>query len=131
MTVLKLLSTLCLVVFLTLPVALLAVRFLRPRWMPWWLVFPAVMVVGWIVVNAGVYFRYEHLGDVLRTTPNPSQELIDAATSDGAPRIFALLFGWAYGLVYLIPWLGVYGLSHLIRRLFAERSGPCMTDEKK
>jgi hypothetical protein len=110
--------------FLTFPVALLAVRFLRPRWMPWWLLVPAVMVVGWIVVNAGVHFRYQHLGDLLRATPNPSQALIDEATADGAPRIFALLLGWAYGPAYLLPWLIPYGLCQLLRRLIAQPGGP-------
>ena len=104
-----LLSILCLVVFLTFPVALLAARFLRPRWMPWWLLVPLVMAVGWVVANAGVYFHYTHLADVVRATPNPSPELIEMATADGAPRVFALLLGWAYGLVYLIPWLLFYG----------------------
>lgn len=88
--------------------------------MPWWLLHFAVIGIGWVLVNAAVYFHYEHLGILLQATSNPSQEMIDTANADGAPRVFALLFGWAYGILYLIPWLCVYGACHLTRRNLVE-----------
>jgi hypothetical protein len=120
----KLLSILCFWVSLTFPLALLTIRFLRPRWMPWWLLLPGVMVVGWIMVNVGLHFHYDHLAAVLRATPNPSGELIRKVTADGAPRLLALLLGWAYGLIYLIPWLLVYGFCRLMKRICAGPGAP-------
>jgi hypothetical protein len=42
--------------------------------------------------------------------------LSDLWQNDGAKRLFALLFGWAYGRVYLLPWLVVYFVVSAVRR---------------
>jgi hypothetical protein len=104
--------------FLSLPAILLGIRFFRPRLMPWWALPLIVSLLGWGLVNATVFFYYEHLGEVIRDYgDNAPQELTDALVADGAKRVFALLFGWMYGLVYSVPFLIIYGAFCWIRRL--------------
>ena len=105
--------------FLAVPVLLLAVRFLRPRRMPWWLLTFLAGLLAWIFSNLAVYFYYERLDDLLAAAGGVNgapQELIDRWQSDGAKRVFAYMFGWLYGLIYLVPWLAVYALAVTVRR---------------
>lgn len=85
--------------------------------MPWWLLLPLVALVAWLASNAFVHFYYEHLGDELQSYgDNPPSQLLERWANDGAKRVFAQFFGWAYGLVYLVPWLAFYGAFQLVRR---------------
>jgi 4-amino-4-deoxy-L-arabinose transferase-like glycosyltransferase len=113
-----------LVIFLALPPALLGIRFVRPRWLPWLLVLPLVVLVTWAAVNAAVFFRFEALGDELRAAGDtPPRELMERWASDGGNRMAALFLGWLYGVAYLVPWLGVYGVARGMQRwLLARRS---------
>ena len=43
--------------FLALPAILLAIRFFRPRLLPWWAMTLLVSFLGWGVINVTVYFR--------------------------------------------------------------------------
>jgi hypothetical protein len=97
--------------FLVCPPVALAVRYLHPRRLPWWGVALAIAFGGWLFANAGVHFYYEHLGDLLRTHPS-DLELRERWEADGAKRVFALFFGWVYGLVYAAPFLPIFGAAH-------------------
>jgi glycerol-3-phosphate acyltransferase PlsY len=107
-------------IFSVLPAVLLASRFFwrRPRW---WVILPVIVVVGWAAYFLSVATHFEELQDLVRTTENPSQDLVDEAYSDGGPLVFAAFFGWLVALVYALPWFVIFlvatSLRNLIRRL--------------
>jgi len=104
--------------FLILPVVFLLIRLYRKKNMPWWGLFLLISVCGWFCVNAAVYFKFEHLAwQVSQYDGDPPPELLREFTSDGAQRVFARLFGWLYGLIYSLPWLMIYAVYVLARRL--------------
>src|SRR5262247_1339828 len=108
--------------FLLAAPALLSVRFVRPKRMPWWLLGILAALCGWVFSNLSVFFYYEHLYDLVIEAGGVEvapADLVDDWQADGAKRVFAFLFGWLYGLVYLIPWLFVYGLFCLVIRSYA------------
>ncbi len=92
----QMLTMICLAGFLLLPIIVLSFRAIRPKRMPWWAVFPIVIVLGWLLVLVTA---------MLNETPD-----------GGAPKVFALFFGWAYALVWFVPWLLVYGVIQLVRK---------------
>jgi hypothetical protein len=109
--------------FLSLPVILLSVRAARPRFMRWWLLLILLSVVGWLLVYGTVHFYYAYLDDLLRPYgDNAPLELLERRSADGAKLVFALFFGWAYGLIYFIPWLLFYAVIQATRRYYATRN---------
>ena len=84
--------------------------------MPWWLLIFLVLIFSWVLINSTVYFYYGYLYDLIESTSDPSQELLDEFGADGAKLVFALFFGWLYSCVYLLPWLLVYQALKLLRR---------------
>lgn len=100
--------------FLLAPGALLARYKCKPK-MPWWLVFLAIGAGSWFLVNATVFLYYKHLHALMVSHSNPPEELIARWSGDGAKRVFALLFGWLYGLVYSVPFLVLYGVASYLR----------------
>jgi hypothetical protein len=103
--------------FLTLPPILLGVRLVRHDKMPWWIFLVLFAGVSWVLVNSAVYFHYAHLTEVLQShVESPPADLLQRWSNDGAKRVFALLFGWLYGLIYLGPWLVVYYVLTLLGR---------------
>jgi hypothetical protein len=109
----------CIALFMAGAPLLLALRFAKPRRMPWWLLAVLAAALGWVLSNLAVHFYYQHLDDLIAESGGPNsapKELLDAWQNDGAKRVFAYLFGWAYGLVYLMPWLVVYLLVNALRR---------------
>jgi len=102
--------------FFVLPPLVLAMRFAKPKTIPWWLVLLAIPIGSWLLVNATVFFYYEHLGVLMHSQENPPQELVDRWVADGAKRVFALFFGWLYGLLYSVPYLLMYLAAYFVRR---------------
>mgnify|MGYP001437164246 FL=1 len=102
--------------FLILPGFLLLIRLLNEKIMPWWLLIFLVLIFSWVLINSTVYFYYGYLYDLIESTSDPSQELLDEFGAGGAKLVFALFFGWLYGCVYLLPWLLVYQALKLLRR---------------
>ena len=103
---------------------LIGVRLAKPKRMPWWLLSILAALLGWVFSNLAVFFYYEHLDDLLAQAGGINgapEELIDEWQSDGAKRVFALLFGWLYGLIYLVPWLFVYCVYRMVQRAAAYR----------
>jgi len=84
--------------------------------LPWWLLLLLIAFLSWIFVNSTVYFYFEYLGDLINTYEQPPQNLIERWENDGGKRVFALAFGWAYGLIYSLPWLMIYGIINLIKK---------------
>ena len=88
--------------------------------MPWWAFILMVAILGWGLANAMVYFHYAHLKDIIDGHgDDPPQRLLDAWSSDGAKRVFALFFGWLYGLVYSVPFVCIYAIIAHSRRMSA------------
>ena len=96
------LNVVCVGGFLLLPLAVLGLRAVQPKRLPWWAAFLIVVTLGWPLVLGAA---------ILNETPD-----------HGAARVFALFFGWAYALAWFIPWLLVYGVLQLFRRLYAKRA---------
>ena len=113
---------LSLIGFLVLPGLLLAIRLLREKIMPWWLLILLVLILSWGLLNSGVHSYYEYLFDLIESTPDPSQELLDEFGSDGAKLVFTLFFGWLYGCVYLVPWLLIYRILRFLQRKWSASS---------
>jgi len=101
--------------FLLLPFGLLLIRAWRPKLMPWWAMPIIIAALGWILVNSTVYYYFEYLDVLIRPYgDNPPPELEARWANDGAKRVFALVFGWAYGLVYSLPIFAAYGIVRLV-----------------
>src|SRR5204863_408468 len=116
--------TTCIALFFAAAPLLIAVRLAKPKRMPWWLLSILAALLGWVFSNLAVFFYYEHLDDLLAQAGGINgapEELIDEWQSDGAKRVFALLFGWLYGLMYLVPWLFVYWICRVVQRAAAYR----------
>jgi hypothetical protein len=111
-------ANLCAVSLLISIPALLLLRFLRPRWMPWWAIVLCAISLGWLFINLAVYFDQAHTADLVERAGGIERappELIAEWASDGGPKTFAFLFGWVAGLAVLTPWLAVYGIANLLR----------------
>jgi hypothetical protein len=108
---------LSLAAFLTLPPIFLGVRLARHDKMPWWMFLLLTAGVSWVLVNSAVHFHYAHLTQVLQSYgESPPADLLERWANDGAKKVFALLLGWLYGVVYLGPWLVVYYFLTSLRR---------------
>ena len=108
--------------FLALPIILLIVRATRPRLMRWWLLIMLLSVVGWLLVNSTVHFYYAYLDDLLRPYGDHAPlDLLERRAADGAKLVFALFFGWAYGLIYFIPWVLLYTIIQASHRYYVIR----------
>lgn len=93
----------CMVVLAVLPPAVLAIRALRPKRMPWWAVFSIVIGLGWALVVVSASLR--------------------ETASGGAGHVGALFFGWAFVLIWFAPWLLGYAIIQLFRRRQAHHEG--------
>jgi hypothetical protein len=105
--------------FLATAPALLRVRWRHPHRMPWWLVIALSGGLGWLWITLSTHYYFEHLSTLIVEYPSVSEapsELVKRWQSDGAPRVFALLFGWLYEWVYLSFCLIPYALLSTLRR---------------
>ena len=86
--------------------------------MPWWLIILLSGLLGWIWSHVAVSSYYEHLDTLLAQAggvEHAPKDLVDRWQVDGAKRSFAVLFGWLYELIYLVPWLVVYAILNALR----------------
>ena len=96
------LELICALGFGLLPIVVLALRALRPRFMPWWAVFGVTVALGWSLAVASA--------------------LVHEGPDTGAGHMGALFFGWALVLLWLMPWLIVYAVVQGLRGLFTRRT---------
>jgi hypothetical protein len=108
--------------FCVLPPALLGAKtYAKWRISSWWL-FAGFVVVGWILVNLAIWWKFEELGR-LASLPGASDELMDAAQTDGAARVFGMLFGWAYAALYFGAWAFAFGRGVSLYEWFHKKMG--------
>ena len=113
------LATSCEVALLVLVPALVLARFLAPKRIAWWALAVLVAVGSWVLINLTVFFSQAHTADLVMQAggfDKAPQALLEEWADDGGPKTFAFLFGWAPGLVLLVPLLAIYGIAHLIRQ---------------
>lgn len=111
------------VAFCALPPAiLLAKAYFKWRMSTWWF-FAGFVMVGWILWFVAIWLRFEDLARQA-STPGASDELMDQAQKDGAPRVFALYFGWAFAGLYFGAWTLAYSRGgSLYKRIRAGVTG--------
>lgn len=108
--------------FALLPVAMLGLRAFGPRWFTGILAFGIVALVGWGLANACIYFSFEDACEIMEAYgSNPPQNIIENCTSDGAARIFGLMFGGFYALICYAPFAFVYEIARFVRRIYRKR----------
>ena len=69
-------------------------------------------------MNLRVEFFFDSLEQLVAASPNPSDELLDRAQSDGASRVFALLFGWLFAAIYFAIWFGLFHIGQWVWKRF-------------
>lgn len=100
-------------VFLALPPVLLAARALDKGRMPWALLLGVSVIGGWLLVNLAYMFYVN--GMELRMSADGLQgAMVHSARDD-----FLFRFGWLLGVAYLLPWLFLYCMFVVARRMFA------------
>lgn len=72
-----------------------------------------VMVLGWLFWLGQFMFYQLSVYDLMEQ----GAELPEGWDSDGAAGVFALYFGWAFSLIYFLPWFVIYVLTSVIRQL--------------
>jgi hypothetical protein len=82
-----------------------------------WLIYTIIIIVGWASALGTVVFYFQYLGDLLGQYQHPPQELLDRWANDGAKKVFALMFGWIYALLYSLPWLLLYFVAAKLRSM--------------
>lgn len=115
------LGSICIFSFLVLTPTLLVVKFTTNK-PAWWLILIMIIVLGWGLV-VGTYLFY-HLDIMDLISQGREDELPDDWANDGASGVFALFGGWFFSLVYFLPWLSIYILATIIRRLSRSRTAP-------
>ncbi len=105
------------IAFLVIPVAALVAKESGKLKLSMWSIFIIYIAVGWLLVYLGVERYFASLDELIRSTPNPSEKLLNERQND-AKEVFALFFGWIYAAVYfLICLVGVY-----VARAFRKRN---------
>jgi hypothetical protein len=89
-----------LVAFLTLPVAAIVAKIFFKWRLSLWIIFFGCVLAGWGLAHLAVQQHFDNLDALVRSTPQPSEALLDALQSDGAAYVFAAYFGWVYAAVY-------------------------------
>lgn len=96
------LALLCIAGFAVLPLAVLGLRAAHSKHMPWWAVFSITLVFGWALALIGA--------------------MLSEGPETGAGHVFALFFGWAYALVWFVPWFLAYAVIQFFRRRADQRN---------
>lgn len=108
-----------LVLELTWPAWLMAVRWRWPKLMPFWMMVLAIIFGGWFLANAQVCTRLAYLDDIVQQMGNnadPTDPIVKEWEADGAPMVFAAFFGLLYGPVIAVLWSPLLVLIEVIRR---------------
>jgi len=120
------LASFCSALFFASVPALLAIRFLRPRFMPWWLLILLAAILSWILLNLSLRFSDAHLAELVEQAggvEHAPPQMVDDLMNDGGPRSFAFLFGWIGAFVLLAPGLALYAIAHQVRKKSVKGGG--------
>ena len=112
------LATVCTALFFACAPALVAARFAWPKRVSWRAVVLVAALLGWGLVNLVVFFTQAHTSDLVQRAgglEHAPPELLEKWSRDSGPKAFAIVLGWLTGLVYLLPWLGIYAVFHRVR----------------
>ena len=108
--------------FLALPIFVTLMRIFNPRWFGAWTAIFSVALLGWSLANLCIYFSFEDACQTLIAYgDNPPQNITKNCTGDGAARVFGVLLGGVYALVYYAPFALVYEIARLARRIYGKR----------
>ena len=108
--------------FVLLPVAMLLLRAFGPRWFNGIWAASLVALFGWVLANVCIYFSFEDACQTLETYGvHPPQNIIENCTSDGAARVFGVLFGGLCALIYYAPFALIYEIALWTWRLYLKR----------
>ena len=89
-----------LLAFLTIPIiAIFGHQALKFKYSLWW-IFAFFMPIGWALFVLSHISYQSSLDELVRSTANPSDELLNEWQNDGAANVFALYFGWLISIVY-------------------------------
>ena len=89
------------VVFLAVPPVLVILHFVWAERLPFRVVLLTCITAGWLLVNGCTWWHFRSLGRQIAALENPPEEMVDAWACDGAPKVFALYFGWLPMLLYV------------------------------
>lgn len=110
--------------FLLLPLVMLCLRAVGPKWFTGPVALLIMALLGWFLINAGIHFYFESLGDRMRAYGgNPPQQLAEEWANDGAKQVFAVLLGGFYSLTYYAPFALIYEVVRGIKRLCKPSNG--------
>ncbi len=101
---------------------MLLLRAFGPRWFTGILAFGIVAFLGYILVNIAIYFSFEDACETMNAYgDNAPQNIIENCTSDGAARVFGVLFGGFYALIYYALFALIYEIVRWARRMLIKR----------
>jgi hypothetical protein len=108
------------IVFLITPPVLLLAKFIWTAKVPWWSIPLAVASISWGSLVLGEHFALVHESECTAQ--------IVGDTIVGCPIVerwytYNVELGWLKGLIYLLPWLAVYGCASVIRKRRGRVSG--------
>ena len=103
--------------------ALLLARWFSPKWFSWLTVVLLACCLGWVLLIAN-----EHVqdADYEQCVERRFQRAVDGMTEKPDPECpflfvhnahtYNLELGWLWTLLYLSPWLALYGIAQLFRK---------------
>lgn len=125
----EVLAVLCPALFFVCAPLVLLTRFLWPRTISWWAVFLCVSCLGWVLLVLGEHFedvRYQQCLERRLEGPVETEVTANGLTEVINPECPFLFIhsvethnselGWLWALIYLGPWLALYGIACLVRK---------------
>ncbi len=104
------------VAFLIIPVAALVAKESGKLKLSTWSIFIIYVAVGWLLAYLGMERYFASLDELIRSPPNPSEELLSKWQNDGASQVFALYLGWVYAAVYFLFCLSIVYVVRTLRK---------------
>ena len=102
--------------FLIIPILALAAKEFGGLKLSRWSIFFICVAAGWLLIYFAVESYFASLDEIVSNTPNPSEELLNEWENDGAPRVFAFFFGWAYAAIYFLVCFSVVEVARAVKK---------------
>src|SRR5690348_10704157 len=109
----SLLVGLCALLFFGTPPALLTVKLVSPHKLPWWVLVTAVALLSWLLLVLADY--------LVRLRDSECEARVVGDSIVMCPLVdywytYNWGLGWLKGLIYLLPWLAIFGIAKFIQR---------------